>query len=88
MLRITESFDKDNTVRLRLDGTISETSFADLEGVFARYDAPQQIILLDMAGVMFMNDHAAMKMVQLRSDRVQIINCSPFIETLLQIVEG
>jgi len=89
MLRITETFDKNNTVRLRLDGTISETSFADLQEVFARHDGnPLQIILLDMAGVIFMNDRAAMKMVQLRSDRVRIINCSPFIETLLQTVEG
>jgi hypothetical protein len=36
---------------------------------------------------MFMSNDAAKKLIQFRSDRVQIINCSPFIETLLQTVE-
>jgi anti-anti-sigma regulatory factor len=86
MLRITESFDNDNTVRVRLDGTISEASFAEVEEACARHNH-EQIILFDMAGVMFMSNDAAKKLIQFRSDRVRIINCSPFIETLLQTVE-
>jgi hypothetical protein len=34
-----------------------------------------------------MNDESAKRLVELRSDRLKIVNCSPFIETLLQIVE-
>src|SRR5215470_6594732 len=88
MLRITETFDNDNTIRLRLDGTISDMSFTEVQEAFARHDGnSRQIILLDMAGVVFMNNHAATKIVRLRGDRVRIINCSPFIETLLRTVE-
>jgi dihydroxyacetone kinase DhaKLM complex PTS-EIIA-like component DhaM len=70
-----------------LDGTISQTSFADIEQACFRYRASkEQIILLDMAGVVFMNNEVASKMLQLRSERLRIINCSPFIETLLNTV--
>ena len=87
MLRVTENFETDKTVRLRLDGTISQTSFAEVEEACSRHQANQeQIILLDMAGVVFMNNDVASKMVQLRSERLRIINCSPFIDTLLNTV--
>ena len=88
MLRITETFDNDNTIRLRLDGTISEASFAELQEAFARHNGNQkQLILVDMMGVIFMTNDAAEKFGQLRSERVRIINCSPFIETLLRTVK-
>ena len=84
MLRITESIENDKTVRLRLDGTISEASFVELEEACGRYqDREEKIVLLDMAGVVFMNNQAASKLAPLRSERLRIVNCSPFIETLL-----
>lgn len=85
MLRITENCEGDATVRLRLDGTISETSFAEVEEAFTRHvgNSQRAIVILDMAGVVFMNNDAAKKLVQLRSAYLRIINCSPFIETLL-----
>jgi anti-anti-sigma regulatory factor len=90
MLRITENFEDDNTVRLRLDGSISDTSFAEVEEAFTRHagNSRRGIVVLDMAGVVFMNNDAAKKMVQLRNEHVRIINCSPFIETLLDTVAG
>ena len=88
MLRITENFENGNTVRLRLDGTISQASFVEVSDACARHQGNQkEIILLDMAGVVFMNNEAAKKMVHLRSERVRFINCSPFIETLLSTIE-
>ena len=88
MLRITENFDSDHTVRLRLDGTISETSFAEIDEAFGRHigNSRANTIVLDMAGVVFMNNDAAKKLMQLHSQRVQIINSSPFIEILLNTV--
>ena len=88
MLRITENFDSDNTVRLRLDGTISDNSFAEIDEAFGRHVGNSQAntIVLDMGGVVFMNNDAAKKIMRLRSQRVQIINCSPFIEILLNTV--
>lgn len=90
MLRITENFDGDNMVRLRFDGTISEISFAEIDEAFGRHigNSRSNTIVLDMAGVVFMNNDAAKKIMQLRSQRVRIINCSPFIETLLSTVEA
>jgi anti-anti-sigma regulatory factor len=88
MLRITENSENEKTVRLRLDGTVTSTSYAELEATCSRHrEAPSKIILVDMAGVVFMNNEVASKLAGLRSERLRIINCSPFIETLLATVE-
>ena len=87
MLRITENLDNGTAVRVRLDGNISVESYADLEKVFERYnDCAGRTIILDMAGVDYMNDEAARKLARLQGDRLRVINCSPFIATLLQSV--
>jgi anti-anti-sigma regulatory factor len=85
MLRITENYENGKTVRLRLDGTISPASFDELEQTCSRHqeENEEKFILLDMSGVVFMTNDTASKMVRLRGERLRIINCSPFIETLL-----
>jgi anti-anti-sigma regulatory factor len=84
MLRTTEHSENDQIVRLRLDGTISSDSLPDLEAILAAHQQSDgHEIILDMAGVSFMHDSAAEKLAQLRGDSLQIINCSPFIATLL-----
>ena len=89
MLRISESFENGKTVRLRLDGTLDTTSFLEVDAVCSHHRSEDgKVILLDLAGVVFMNDEAARKLAELRSERLRIINCSPFIETLLKSVEG
>jgi hypothetical protein len=88
MLRITENAENGRTVRLRLDGTVTSTSYSELEAACTRHrEAPEKIILVDMAGVVFMNNEMASKLAGLRSEKLRIINCSPFIETLLNTVE-
>jgi anti-anti-sigma regulatory factor len=88
MLRISETSDSEKTVRLRLDGTLSTTSYADLEAVCSRHQANDGVsLVLDMAGIVFMNDEIARRLASLRSERLRIINCSPFIEALLATVE-
>ncbi len=88
MLRITESSHNGEAVMFRLDGTLTEASCAELEALCSRYqESDGKIIQLDMAGVVFMNEESAKKLLELRSDRLNIINCSPFIETLLQSVD-
>jgi anti-anti-sigma regulatory factor len=88
MLRITENFENGKTVRLRLDGTLTGASYSELATLCCRYQARDGImILLDMAGVVFMNDEIAKKLVKLQSDRLRMVNCSPFIETLLQTID-
>lgn len=87
MLRITESWENGKAVRLRLDGTLNAVSWPELEEICCRHRADNgKVILLDLAGVAFMNDEIAARLVELRSDRLRIVNCSPFIESLLQTV--
>jgi anti-anti-sigma regulatory factor len=88
MLRISETSETGKTVRLRLDGTLTATSYAELEAVCSRHHANNgTILVLDMTGIVFMNDEIARRLASLRSERLRIINCSPFIEALLATVE-
>jgi anti-anti-sigma regulatory factor len=87
MLRITEQKENGQTVRLRLDGTISTDSIGDLEVILAtRQSANSPSFILDMGGVSFMSETAAKKLAALRGESLQIINCSPFITALLDMV--
>jgi anti-anti-sigma regulatory factor len=87
MLRITENDDNGKTVRLRLDGTVNSTSYAELEAACSHHqETAGKIIVVDMAGVVFMNNEVASKLAKLRNEQLRIINCSPFIETLLNTV--
>jgi anti-anti-sigma regulatory factor len=88
MLRITENLENGKTIRLRLDGTLNSLSLPELEEVCSRHQSGDgKVILLDFAGVVFMNSDSAKKLAELRGDRLKIINCSPFIETLLETVD-
>ncbi len=87
MLRITENSENGKTVRLRIDGTLTEISYPELESICAHHQKSDGIVLLlDMAGVVFMQGEVANKLANLRGERLRIINCSPFIETLLETV--
>src|SRR5262249_1132223 len=84
MLRITENEESGKTVRLRLDGTVNSTSYAELEAACSHHqETAGKIILVDMAGGVFMNKEVGSKLAKLRKEEVRIINFSPFIETLL-----
>ena len=66
MLRITENFENGHEVRLRLDGSLTTESYAELDKVFSRYHQGKQMIILDMAGVSFMNDESAAKLARIQ----------------------
>ncbi|MDH3444284.1 MAG: hypothetical protein OEN50_10205 [Deltaproteobacteria bacterium] len=84
MLRITKINEDGNAVRLRLDGKLAQESFTKLAQICQEHgDGTENIILIDMAGVTFMNDETAEKLLDLRGERLRIINCSPFVEMLL-----
>jgi anti-anti-sigma regulatory factor len=88
MLRITENLENGDVIRLRLDGSLTTDSYAELDKVFSRYHPKgKQMIILDMAGVSFMNDESADKLATIQGENLRIINCSPFIAALLDTVE-
>lgn len=87
MLRITEQEGNASTIRLRLDGSITDACFGELDSAISSHGPViGKTIIIDMAGVDFMSGDSARRLAQLRSDRLHIINCSPFILTLLQSV--
>lgn len=87
MLRITENFENGRTVRLRLDGTLANEGFDELANALsALRDGIGQAIIVDMGGVEFMNDQTARELMKLCGDDLTIINCSPFIATLLETI--
>ena len=88
MLRISENTENGSIVRIRLDGTVNSISYAELEATCARHEnASKKIIVVDMAGVVFMDNEAAKRLARFRGKQLRIINCSPFIETLLNTAE-
>jgi anti-anti-sigma regulatory factor len=87
MLRITERIENGQALRLRLDGTLSADSFRDFADAIASHaTSGRKLTIIDMAGVGFMDDDSARRLLMMLSDRVKIINCSPFIETLLATI--
>jgi anti-anti-sigma regulatory factor len=87
MLRITENSQNGEAIIFRLDGTLTVASCVELEAMCSQYqESDGKMIHLDMAGVVFMNEEVAKRLVELRTDRLSIINCSPFIEMLLKTV--
>ena len=87
MLRITENSQNGEAIIFRLDGTLTVASCVELEAMCSQYqESDGKMIHLDMAGVVFMNEEVAKRLVELRTDRLSIINCSPFVEMLLGTV--
>src|SRR5262245_18734139 len=71
MLRITENAENEKIIRIRLDGTVNSASYAVLETTCARHrEAVEKIILVDMAGVVFMDNEAASRLAGIRSNQV------------------
>ena len=88
MLRITE-IENGSVIKLRLDGTVTSESFAEIDRSCARYRSDaKRAVVLDMAGVTFMQTEPAQRLAQLKRDSVRIINCSPFIAALLKTAES
>jgi anti-anti-sigma regulatory factor len=87
MLKITENLENGKTVRLRLDGTLSNETLDELTHACSLYrDGAERTVILDMAGVEYMNDQAARELANMCSEYLRIINCSPFIATLLETI--
>ena len=87
-MRITENFENGDTVRLRLDGTLSLATFDELAELCDRHQLSDRVtIIIDMEGVNFMHDDAAGRLARMRGESLRVINCSPFIATLLDTVE-
>ena len=84
MLRIRHNHENRNIVRLRLDGSITDDTLNDLVAACAHLpNGGQTTTILDMAGVEYISNSAALKLMAMRAEHFRIINCSPFIDSML-----
>lgn len=84
MLRITEISDDGEEIVMKLEGKVIGVWVDDLKRVclFHR-DERGRAVVLDFSGVTFVEARGLGMLKDLKGDRVRIINCSPFINSLL-----
>ena len=84
MLRITETSEDEKTVTLKLGGKVVGTSVSDLEKLCLHYrDGKNKTVVLDFSGVTFIDNNGVRMLEKIKNERIQIINCSLFIRSLL-----
>ena len=84
MVKITETSGDEEVVTLRLDGKIVDAWVADLERLCLHYrDEEHKSIVLDFSGVTFVDENGVSMLQRIKDSRIEIINCSLFIEALL-----
>lgn len=84
MFKITKTEQSDRTVNLRMDGRLIEEWHSEFEKLYLKIKKDDyKRIVIDFAGVSFIDDDAINYIQKISDERVDIINCSPFIESLL-----
>lgn len=84
MLRITKTFEDDQNIILRLDGKIINATVSDLEAVCLQYqNSGKKSVSLDFSGVTFVDNSGLETLKKVKTRGVEMVNGSPFVETLL-----
>ncbi len=84
MLRITETYKDKKKVILKIEGKIGEPGIWDLERLCSYYlHKTKKQVVLDMRGVTFIDRKSLTALEKFKDKRLEIVNCSPFIRSLL-----
>ena len=84
MLRITKTFEDDETIILRLDGRVDSSTVAELQEECDGYkDSPEKTLLLDFSGITFISQSGLKLLQKLKNGRIKLAKGSLFVETLL-----
>lgn len=83
MLRIEKVGEDEATATLRLEGKIVGQWVTTLEEECVRVLRGRKRLVLDFAGVTFIDGQGAATLARLGSERVQCVSCSPFVKELL-----
>jgi hypothetical protein len=84
MFRITDISGDDRTVTLGLEGKVLDAPIPDSERIWIyNKDEKNKAVLLDFAGVTFINSTGVRMLERLMDERIKIKNCSSFIRVLL-----
>ena len=84
MLRITTMKMNGSSIRLKLEGKIMAEWAALLEQECLTLIAQQQHVVLDMAGVTFLDGHGVAILRSLPNRHISLMNRSDFIKELLE----
>lgn len=79
MLKITETDRTDYSVTLKLEGHVAEECLLTIKTACDEILASGCRLELDMSDVSFVERHAVSFFTDLRSGRVALVNCSPFL---------
>lgn len=83
MFRIEKIGEDDGTVTLNLEGRITAQGVAVLEDACSRVLRGPKRLILNFAGVTFIDREGVAALREMRGERVRCVNCCPFIEDLL-----
>jgi anti-anti-sigma regulatory factor len=85
LFRITEISQDDKTVTLRLEGRVVGSSASELETLCLHHrNDKNRTVVLDFARVSFIDDNTVRILKGIKDEGVKMINCSPFIGSLLR----
>lgn len=84
MLRITEVFNDDKSIGLKLEGQLVGTWTPELERICLYHrDEENKTIALDFSDVTFIDKNGVKMLKKIKDERIKIINCPLFIRSLL-----
>lgn len=88
MLRIEKVGEDAATVTLKLEGRVVAQWVAAFEEECRRVLWGPKRLILDFAGVTFIGRDGVAVLGKMNGERVQVVNCSPFLRALLRWPQG
>jgi anti-anti-sigma regulatory factor len=86
MLRITRMDGRRQATIVRLEGRLTERELVDLDDVIAGCRREKRHVVVDLAGLGFLDASGAAALVAAQGDEVELVGASPFVQQLLQEV--
>ena len=84
MFKITKTKEHDNSISLRMDGKLVEEWLSEFEKLYLKIKSEDyKRIIIDLSGVSFIDNNGIDFIEKIKDETIDIINCSPFIESLL-----
>jgi anti-anti-sigma regulatory factor len=86
MLRITRLDGRRQATILRLEGRLTQRGLDELEDVIANCRSDKRHVVIDLAGLAFLDEPGAAALVAAQNAEVELVGASPFVQQLLQEV--
>jgi ABC-type transporter Mla MlaB component len=83
MLRITRQHEP-SKITLQLEGRITVGELMSLDEAWRSCVSPEHSVVIDLAGVRFVDAAGAAVLRALRQGPVELVGCSPFVRELLE----